>query len=95
MLRDGIAHTLLEEKGTLLHGGVQQPVHEDARVDVLLGVGAEVLVLRHDALVHRADGVEVFVAGVLVAEDFVSHCGLSGAVGDESLDEEEVWSGLC
>ena len=76
-----LAHELLEVEGPLLHLGVQLAVDEDAGVDVLLGGGAEVLVLGHDALVDGVDELEVLVGGVLVAVDLVAHDGLAGAGG--------------
>lgn len=90
MLLESGADVLLEEERTLLHLGVHLAVDEDTGVDVLLGVGAEVLVLRHDTLVELSDESEVFIAGVLVAEELVAHGGAGRAVGNESLDHEEV-----
>ncbi|KAI6765722.1 hypothetical protein HG530_006792 [Fusarium avenaceum] len=85
-----LADALLEEERTLLHLGVHLAIDEDTGVDVLLSVGAEVLILGHDALVKLGDEVEVIVARVLVAEELVAHGGAGRAVGDEALDHEEM-----
>ena len=85
-----IAHGALEVERALLHLGVKQAVDEHTHVHVLLGVNAEVLVLRHDSLVHVANGVEVLIARVLVAIDFISHHRLGWADRSKSLHEEEV-----
>lgn len=90
MVLELLSDALLEEERTLLHLGVHLTVDEDTGVDVLLGVGAEVLVLRHDTLVELSDEVEVLVAGVLVAEELVSHDGARRAERNEALDHEEV-----
>lgn len=84
------ADALLEEERALLHLGMHLAVDKDTGVDVLLGIGAEVLVLGHDTLVELSDESEVIVAGVLVAEEFVAHGGAGRAVGNEALDHEEV-----
>lgn len=96
VLGDDLADGALEVQWTLLHVWVEEAVDEDAGVEVLLCVDAEVLVLGHDALIHVADESEGLVSGVLVAVDFVAHDGLGWADGREALHEEEVWTGgLC
>lgn len=90
VLCDGLAAQLLEVEWALLEARVHFAVDEDAGVDVLLGVLAQVLVFGHDALVDLVDELEVFFAGVLVAEDLVLHGRADGAVGHEALDHEEV-----
>lgn len=90
VLCDDFAHSLLEVKGTLLHLGMKFTVDEDTSVEVLLRVHAQVLVLRHDSLVHVADEVEGLIGGILVAVDFVAHHTLRRAGRSESLHEEEV-----
>lgn len=90
---DNVTDGALEVDGPLLHLRVQLAVDEDARVEILLGVGAEVLVLGHDSLVHVADGGELLVRGVLVAVDFVAHDALGWAGWGEALHEEEVGPG--
>jgi hypothetical protein len=90
---DGLAAEFLEVERALLEARVHFAVDEDAGVDVLLGVLAQVLVFGHDALVDLVDELEVCVAGVLVAEDLVLHGGAHGAVGYEALDHEEVRAG--
>jgi hypothetical protein len=70
---DGVAAEALEVQRTLLEARVHLAVDEDAGVDVLLRVFAQVLVLGHDALVDLVDELEVFFARVLVAEDLVLH----------------------
>jgi hypothetical protein len=87
---DSLAAKLLEVERALLEARVHLAVDEDAGVDVLLRVLAEVLVLGHDALVDLVDELEVCVAGVLVAEDLVLHGRADGAVGHKALDHEEV-----
>lgn len=92
---DNISHCLLEMERTHLHLRVKKAVDEDAGVEVLLGVDAEVLVLGHDLLVHVADEAKCLVGGILVAVYFVSHHTLSRAGRSEPLHEEEVrtvWS---
>lgn len=93
MLGDDVTDGALEVDGSLLHLRVQLAVDEDACVEVLLGVGAEVFILRHDSLVHVADGGELLVVGVVVAVDFVAHDALSWADWGEALHEEEVGAG--
>lgn len=95
VFHDDLAHSFLEVQRTLLHLGVELAVDEDAGVEVLLAVDAEVLVLGHDSFVHVADEVEGFVAGILVAIDFVSHHGPGWADRSESLHEEEVGTEKC
>lgn len=73
MFCHGLAAELLEVERTLFEARVHLTVDEDASVDVLLCVLAEVLVLGHDALVDLVDKLEVCVARVLVAEDLVLH----------------------
>lgn len=73
-----ITNNTLEIQGTLLHLGVHLSVDEDSGVEILLGVVAEVLVLGEDSLEHLVDGLEVLVAGVLVAVDFVFHGAVDG-----------------
>ena len=94
VLSDNFADGALEMQWAHLHLRVQEAVDKHASVQVLLCVDAEVLVLGHDALVHVAYEVEVFVCGVLVAVDFVAHDGLGWARGGEALHEEEVWTGV-
>lgn len=88
---DNLPYSLLEMKRTLLHLRVELAVDEDAGVQVLLRVDAEVFVLGHDSLVHVADKVEFLIASVLVPIDFVAHDRLGGAHRGKSLHEEEVW----
>lgn len=90
VFRNNITNSLLEMKWTLLHLGVKLAVDKDTSVEVLLRVHAQVLVLRHDALVDVADEVEVLVGGVLVTVDLVAHYTLSRAGRGESLHEEEI-----
>lgn len=89
---DNLPYSLLEMKRTLLHLRVELAVDEDAGVQVLLRVDAEVFVLGHDSLVHVADKVEFLIASVLVPIDFVAHDRLGGAHRGKSLHEEEVWA---
>lgn len=65
-----LADLLLEFEQAIVQGVVQLPVGEDARVELLLGLGAGVLVLGEDALVGGVDSLELLVGGVLLAEDF-------------------------
>ena len=81
---------LLEIQRALLHVRVQLAVYKDARVEVLLRLVAEGLVLGHDALEHLGDLVEVGGGGVPVAVDFVVDVRRGGGGGDEFLEEEEV-----
>lgn len=90
---DNVTDGALEVDGPLLHLRVQLAVDEDARVEILLGVRAEVFVFGHDPLVHVADGGELLVVGVLVAVDFVAHDALAWADWGEALHEEEVRAG--
>lgn len=62
-------------------------VDEDTGAEVLLGGG---LVFASDLLEDLFDLGEVFVAGVLVAVDFVLELRLGGGCGDASHEEEEV-----
>lgn len=73
VFRDDVPHCFLEVQRALLHLRMELPVDKNASVEVPLRVDAQVLVLGHDPLVHVADQVEIFVAGVLVSVDFVSH----------------------
>lgn len=91
VLRQRLPHQLLEVQRALFHLGVHLAVDKDTRVDVPLGIGAEHLVLGHDALVHVVNELEVLVARVLVPVHFVLHHRLSGAERHEPLHEEEVW----
>lgn len=93
MLHDDVANCLLEVERTQFHLRVEKTVDEDTGVKVLLGVNAEILVLRHDSLVHVADQVESLVGGILVAVDLVAHYTLSWAGRGEALHEEEVGTG--
>ena len=90
---DDLTNGLLEVERTQLHLGVEQAVDKDTGVQVLLRVDAEVLVFRHDSLVHVADKGELLIASVLVPIDFVAHDRLGGAHRRKSLHEEEVWTG--
>lgn len=90
VFHDHLPHGFLEVERTLLHLGVELAVDKDTRVEILLAVDAEVLVLGHDSFVHVADEVEGLVAGVLVAIDFISHYRLGWADRSKSLHEEEV-----
>ena len=90
VLFNHLAHSALEVERAHLHLGVKQAVNENTSVDVLLGVNAEVLVLRHDSFVHVANGVEVLIVRVLVAIDFISHHRLGWADRSKPLHEEEV-----
>ena len=92
VLGDDLAYGALEVQRTHLHLWVEEAVDEDAGVEVLLCVDAEVFVLGHDAFVHVTDEVEGFVGGILVAVDLVAHDGLRWAHGSEALHEEEVWT---
>lgn len=87
---DDFADGALEVQRAHFHLRVQKAVDEDAGVEVLLGVDAQVLVLGHDTFVHVADEVEGLIGGIFVAVDFVAHDGLCGADGGEALHEEEV-----
>jgi hypothetical protein len=89
---NSVAAEFLEVERTLLEARVHFTVDEDAGVDVLLGVFAQILVFGHDALIDLVDEVEIGVARVLVAEDLVLHGRAYGAVGHEALDHEEVWA---
>jgi len=90
VFHDNLAHGFLEVQRTSLHLGVELAVDEDAGVEVLLGVDAEILVLRHNALVHVADEVEGLISSVLVTVDLIAHHTLLGADRSESLHEEKV-----
>mgnify|MGYP003624098409 CR=1 FL=1 len=90
MLADDLSNRVLEKQRRFLVLGVQLPVHEDSAVEILLRRVAEHFVFAHDALVHVGDEVEVGVAGVPVAVDFVRHGRGSGGGGEEFLDHDEV-----
>lgn len=92
VLLDRLADLTLEEEGTLLHGRVHLAIDENTGTEVSLRVDAEILVLRHDALVHVVDELEVFVIGILVSEYFVLHGRGSRSNRHKTLSEEEVWS---
>lgn len=92
MCRDDLAHGLLEMKRSLLHLRVELAVDEDPRVEVLLGVDTKDLVLGHDTLIHVTNQGEVFVRGLFVAIDLVTHDRLGRADWGEPLHEEEIGS---
>lgn len=92
MLRHDLTNCILEEERRFLVLRMQLAVDEDAPVEILLLVVAEHFVFSHHARVHVTDEFKVFVGGVLVAVDFVGHGGVSGALGEELLDHDEVWS---
>lgn len=94
MLRDNLAHRLLEEERRLLELGVQLAINEDASVEVPLLIVAEDFVFSHDALVHVVDESEVFFCGVAVAVDLVGHFGGVGASGEEFLDHDPMRAGF-
>lgn len=90
MLRDNLAHSVLEEERRFLELRVQLAVDKDAAVEVLLCVVAKDFVFAHDARVHLADALEVGVGGVAVAVDLVGHGRLVGAFWEEFLDHDEM-----
>lgn len=92
MLGDNLPHRCLEVQWALLHLGLEFAVDEDAVVEVLLRVYAEVFVFRHDAFVRLVYEVKVFDGGGLVAVDFVFYGTVCGGVWDEALHGEEVGS---
>jgi hypothetical protein len=71
---------------------MQLPTDENVAVEVLLCIIAEDFVFPHDAFVHVTDRVEIGIAGIFVAVDFVCHLGGAGAFGEEFLDHDKVWS---
>lgn len=73
VLLNGFADLPLEEERSLLHGRVHLTVDEDTGAEIFLGVDAQILVLRHDALVHVIDECKVLILGILVSEDFILH----------------------
>lgn len=85
-----VAHHALKVKGALFHFGMQLAIDKDSSVQVLLGLGAKLLVLGHDALEHLVHQLELFVAGAVLAENFIAHQGAGRGDGDEALHEEEV-----
>lgn len=73
VFHDDLAHSTLEVKRSHFLLRVKLAVDKDTSVEVLLGVDAQVFVLRHDSFVHVADKIEVLIARILIAVDFISH----------------------
>jgi len=71
---------------------MQLAVDKYTSVDILLRLSAKILVLRHDPFVYFIDGFKVLVTGVFVSVHLIRHNRLSGGLGDEALEKEEMRS---
>jgi hypothetical protein len=92
MFRNNVSNCALEEQWGLLVFGMKLAIGENIPVDVVLCVRAENLIFSHDACVHFADELEVFIRGVFVSVNLVGHLGGVWALGEEFLYHNEVWS---